>query len=456
VKFVKWLSLSALVLSGVSAAVPTVSSAAEDDVPKCGAPGVSGSVLAAPTEANVDHIVELNKGEDPAHWAAFILDAVGVSAEDQSARYIYTYHCALNGLWLRLTPAESEQVDAMMGARPSWAKAAGAAYQVTAPIVADSVVDYTNVSPQVTPSWLERLDWKLPTGGNMRFVNVAVLDTGVDVFHDDLDDSIVEGYDCTHNYADRWQYDFHGHGTHVAGTIAAENNDVHVVGGAVGVKIIPIPVLGADGSGSSASVLCGADQAMLRGAQFANLSLGGGALPSACGGLDPSHNGFCAATKAGVVFVVAAGNDANDAYYQAPANYEEVVTVAAIADYAGGVPVPGCSVDTPNNTAATFTSYGTIVDVATPGVCTLSTIPGNATAWASGTSMATPAAVAVLAEYEARCSEYRHDRPGQLRDVVQEVIDGSADWDAAEYIWTFGPDRPPLIKFQVPCAGGLS
>ena len=158
-RFVKWLGLSALVLLGVSAAVPTVSSAADDDVPKCGAPGVSGSVLAAPSDATVDHIVELNQGEDPAHWAAFILDAVGVSAEDQSARYIYTYHCALNGLWLRLTPEESMKVDAMVGARPSWAKAAGAAFEVNAPLVPGSVVvDFTNTSPQVTPSWLDRLD----------------------------------------------------------------------------------------------------------------------------------------------------------------------------------------------------------------------------------------------------------------------------------------------------------
>jgi subtilisin family serine protease len=222
---------------------------------------------------------------------------------------------------------------------------------------------------------------------------VAVVDTGVAMTHPDLRDDLwtkpgssnVHGYDFVGDDSD--PTDENEHGTHVAGTIAAEaDNGIGVAGVAPAAKIMPVRVLDADGSGYDSDVASGVTYAADQGARTINLSLGG-AGSSQTMSLAISH-----AAAAGAVVVAAAGNDranndgANPEY---PCAYPQtnLVCVAAIAS---------------DGSLASFSNYGaTSVDVAAPGVSVLSTVPTFAAssgyATFSGTSMATPHVSGVVA-----------------------------------------------------------
>lgn len=234
-------------------------------------------------------------------------------------------------------------------------------------------------------------------------VNVAVIDTGVDLDHPDL--NVAGGKDCTGSgTAD----DGNGHGTHVAGTIAAKNNGSGVVGVVPGTKVWAVRVLNSNGSGSSSSVICGIDwvTSTRRDATasndiaVANMSLGGRA-PSGenCGRTtgDAMHAAICNSVAAGVTYVVAAGNDGADLKGYAPASYPEVVTVTAVSD-ADGLPGGAGRLSCMSNaddTAASYSNFATrTVDsgrlVAAPGSCITSTWPGGGHRSSSGTSMASP------------------------------------------------------------------
>jgi subtilisin family serine protease len=243
-------------------------------------------------------------------------------------------------------------------------------------------------------------------GGTVREaspVNVAVIDTGVDLDHPDL--NVAGGKDCTGSgTAD----DGNGHGTHVAGTIAARNNGSGVVGIVPGTKIWAVRVLNSNGSGSSSSVICGIDwvtstrkdATASNDIAVANMSLGGRA-PSGenCGRTtgDAMHAAICNSVAAGVTYVVAAGNDGADLKGYAPASYPEVVTVTSVSDadgLPGGLGRLGCMSDG-DDTAATYSNFATrSVDaarlVAAPGSCITSTWPGGGHRSISGTSMASP------------------------------------------------------------------
>jgi subtilisin family serine protease len=240
---------------------------------------------------------------------------------------------------------------------------------------------------------------------------VAVLDSGVDLDHPDLD--VVAGANCIAPGTP--PDDVHGHGTHVAGTVAARNNGAGVTGVAPGTKIVAVKVLGDTGSGTTSSVLCGIDYVLANAARLgigvANFSLGGDGQRSTCA-TDAEHAAFCALTRAGITPVVAAGNEGTDFGTSAPdvpAAYAEVLTVAAMVDTDG---VPGgsgakCGTADADDAHATFSNYA--VDaaerahlVAAPGACILSTARGGGTTWMSGTSMAAPHVAALVALCRAR------------------------------------------------------
>ena len=184
--------------------------------------------------------------------------------------------------------------------------------------------------------------------------------------------------------------DGNGHGTHVAGTVAAiTGNGIGVVGVAPSASLAAVKVLDDNGSGTLASAICGVDwvTAHATDIKVANMSLSGDASDVGCndGGL---HKALCDSVAAGVVYVVAAGNSSSNASNAVPAAYPEVITVSALNDSDGE---PG------GDSLASFSNFGSIVDVIAPGVNILSTYNGNRYATASGTSMASPHVAGVVA-----------------------------------------------------------
>ena len=169
----------------------------------------------------------------------------------------------------------------------------------------------------------------------------------------------------------------------------------------------------------------------------ANLSLGGvGTDDGNCGKSDNDvlHQAICKSVEAGVTYVVAAGNDREDASRLVPAAYGEVITVSAVADAdgrdggEGGSPV--CRNDE-DDTFANFSNYGSAVDVAAPGVCIFSPLPkdaeigdGNGYGTLTGTSFAAPHVAGAAALWISR---HPDASPAEVRDAI--IAAGNYDWD---------------------------
>jgi subtilisin family serine protease len=300
------------------------------------------------------------------------------------------FHRAVRGFAARLTAAQvralraDPEVASVVPDRPR--RATGAAL----------------AAGQAVPTGVRRVGaGTLATVRGSSTSSVAIVDTGVDLTHPDL--NVGPGTDCTGiGSAD----DDNGHGSHVAGTIGARNSAGSAVGVAPGTRVLPVKVLDSEGSGSDSTVICGLDWVTAHAASdhigVANLSLGGLGTFSSCGdGTDPLHQAVCRTVGAGVTVVVAAGNDAWDfgaAPPDTPAWYPEVLTVTAMSDgdgLAGGAHAPGCTSSQGDDVPAGFSNFATLGDdtahtIAAPGVCIASTYKDGGYAMLSGTSMATP------------------------------------------------------------------
>jgi subtilisin len=284
-----------------------------------------------------------------------------------------------------------------------------------------------------------------------------VLDTGIDTSHPDL--NVAGGYSCTK----RRSYDDHyGHGTHAAGIIGALDDRTGVVGVAPGARIYGVKVLDDDANGTTRELLCGIDWVTStrtdtdpkNDIDVANLSLGGvGTDDGHCGKSDNDilHQAVCKSVAAGVTYVVAAGNDHQDASHLIPAAYDEVITVSAIADSdgkpGGGGGSPSCRTDE-DDTLANFSNYGPDVDLIAPGVCILSTTPKQSAAIGrtngygvlSGTSFAAPHVAGAAALYLA---QHPGASPATVRSALMAAA--SSNWDNGD-----DPDgiKEPLIDVQ--------
>ena len=299
--------------------------------------------------------------------------------------------------------------------------------------------------PQTVPTGVKRIG-AATTSNHGTGVGVAVIDTGVDLKHSDLKDNLA-AYSTTCVSGTRSANDDNGHGTHVAGTIAAVDNTTGVVGVAPGAKIFPVKVLNRNGSGTWSGVICGIDWVTAHAAQYgisvASMSLsGGGTSDNNCGlsNNDPLHQAICNSTAAGVTYVVAAGNSAANASNETPAAYNDtVITVSALADsdgLAGGLGAPTSY--GADDTFATFSNFGSVVDIAAPGVDIYSTWKGGAYATISGTSMATP-------HVSGAAALYIKSHPGSTWQQVRDGLLANAEAAGAGHTDPSGLHPEPVV-----------
>lgn len=278
-------------------------------------------------------------------------------AQRHGAEVLYTYQYAIEGYAARLPEGRLDEV-----------RADGR--------VAYVEPDQTMYAEAQTLPWgIDKIDADVSStkagngSGAVSGVNAYVIDTGI-YRHTDL-------YRVKHvNFVgDGRNTDCHGHGTHVAGTVAAKDNTSAVVGVAPGAPLTGVKVLGCDGSGATSGVIKGVDwvTANARKPAIANMSLGGGLSQALDDALRRSAAG-------GVFYSIAAGNAGADACLHSPAR--------AGAGTDNGIATVAATTGSDGETS--WSNYGPCVDVWAPGEMILSTKKGGGTTTMSGTSMAAP------------------------------------------------------------------
>ncbi|WP_327353679.1 S8 family peptidase [Streptomyces sp. NBC_01304] len=302
-------------------------------------------------------------------------------AKEYGADIKRTYKEALNGYSVKATEAEAKRF---------------AADPAVASVVQNRVfkVDGTQPNP---PSWgLDRIDQKtLPLNQSYTYpdkagegVTVYVIDTGTRITHSDFGGRASYGYDAIDN--DNTAQDGHGHGTHVAATVAGNSYGV-----AKKAKIVAVRVLDNSGSGTTEQVVAGIDWVTQHAVKpaAANMSLGGGADTA----LDTAVRNSIAS---GVTYALAAGNESTDASTRSPARVAEAITVGATTN---------------TDAKASYSNYGTVLDLFAPGSSITSAwnTSDTATNTISGTSMASPHTAGAAALYLA---DNPTATPAQVRD----------------------------------------
>ena len=236
--------------------------------------------------------------------------------------------------------------------------------------------DGGGTSSQSTPYGITRVNGGVSGAG----LTACVVDSGIDLDHPDLNVDVAASRSFLGGRDADDPDDGNGHGTHVAGTIGALDNDQGVIGVAAGASVVSVRVLDRRGSGAYSGVIAGVDYVAsgAAGCTVANLSLGGPASQA----LDDA---VVAAGAAGVKMVLAAGNESQDAGNVSPARaaarHNNVYAISAVDV---------------NDRFASFSNYGSVVDYAAPGVAIESTWKSGGYSTISGTSMASPHAAGVL------------------------------------------------------------
>jgi|GEM_PF-721091 len=309
-------------------------------------------------------------------------------------------------------------------------------------------------NPQFTPWGVHRIG-PAENGATGSGVSVYILDTGISSNHPDLQANLGAGYapmSCEGGCANPWDDD-HGHGTHVAGTVGAIDNDIGVVGVAPQVTLHAVKVLGSTGSGPWSGIIAGIDWVATQDTdrvRVINMSLGGGGEKTgSCtadgyvGSPNSIYESICNAKNAGVVIVTSAGNSGANASSFAPASYyDAVITVSAVecrsVNY--GETEERCGAGSEGWTP--WSNWGFSIDeawpsrnslpvlIGAPGLHVLSTTIDGDIGHMSGTSMASPhvaGAVALLLQsgsYSADGSAF-----AQIRQTLLDNAECTADWD---------------------------
>ncbi|KKS33072.1 MAG: Peptidase S8 and S53 subtilisin kexin sedolisin [Parcubacteria group bacterium GW2011_GWC2_42_13] len=282
-----------------------------------------------------------------------------------------------------------------------------------------------NVTAELENAWgVKRISsGTVHDGGNKGTdVKIGIIDSGVDRGHQDLNDVYAGGYDFVQDDAD--PDDVYGHGTHVAGTACAEDNDLGVVGVAPGCALYSLRVLNDSGSGSWSATIAAMDWAVLNRLQVVNLSLGSSQDPGST-----VKAAFDNAEAKGLVIVAAGGNSGtpsgkgNNVIY--PAKYASVIAVAATDK---------------NDTRPSWSSTGEEIELAAPGVSVLSSwndgdsphnpqpfiLDGDWYKEGSGTSMASPH-VAGAAALVIAAGVTDSNGNGRINDEVRAILNSTAD-----------------------------
>ncbi|WP_410499769.1 S8 family peptidase [Chitinibacter sp. S2-10] len=262
-----------------------------------------------------------------------------------------------------------------------------------------------SIIAQTLPWGIDRIgadqSWTLAGNGSgsVSGINVYVIDTGV-YAHPDL--NLVRHV----NFAGGQNADCNGHGTHVAGTIAAKDNDAYVVGVAPGLPLTGVKVLGCNGSGSMSGVIKGVDWVTANAVRpaIANMSLGGGVSQALDDAIVRSAN-------LGVFYALAAGNSGANACNSSPArvggNINNGIVTTAATDSA--------------DKEASWSNYGPCVDIWAPGVSILSTKLKGGVTTMSGTSMASPHTAGAAALYWATWSQWSNEASATPQEIEYKL-----------------------------------
>jgi len=258
-----------------------------------------------------------------------------------------------------------------------------------------------------------------PTFGNDgEGVTAYIIDTGILATHDEFENRATQGFNSA---ADGKDYDCHGHGTHVAGTIGSKNYGV-----ANKVKLVGVKVLGCTGSGTWSGVIAGIDWVKTNAKKpaTANLSLGGGKNDAINTAIKNLHD-------SGVTTVVAAGNSNANACSYSPASEPTAITVGST---------------TKSDARSSFSNYGTCVDIFAPGSDIASTWIGSNTALKtiSGTSMASPHVCGGAALY---LGQYPNITPEEvlekmMEDSIADTITNVGTGSPNQFLYV-GSDQAP-------------
>jgi subtilisin family serine protease len=337
------------------------------------------------------YIVVLQSGADTAAVAGTVRNL-------KSARVRHTYERGMKALSIEMSDADAQSL----------------ARDARVQFVEEDAV----VSAAATMWGLDRIDQRtLPLNGTYvsagtgAGVKAYVVDTGILAEHGDFGGRVLPGFSA---FQDGSASDCHGHGTHVAGLIAGTEYGV-----AKSASLVPVRVLDCDGAGSITTVLAGLDwileqHLLTGGSALVNMSLGGGASSA----LDVQVSRL---VEAGLTTVVAAGNSNVDACGTSPARVTAALTVGATTE---------------SDQRASFSNYGSCVDLFAPGtnIVSASNASPTATSISSGTSAAAP----LVAGAAALCLE---KYPGASPNSVAQTLLSEATIDALGGIGEGSPNR---------------
>lgn len=284
----------------------------------------------------------------------------------------------------------------------------------------DSII---RVTQEQLPWGVDRIDAEIVHQYNKGTdIKIAIIDTGINYNHPDLDDNVVGGESFIGYTVD--YMDDHGHGTHVAGIIAAEDNEIGVIGVAPEADLYGLKALDNKGRGYLSDIVAAIDWAVVAGMQIISMSIGSNS------DYLPLHEACDNAYDAGLLLVAAAGNDGwwwwDTVDY--PARYDSVISVAATDK---------------NDNRPFWSSRGPSLELAAPGVNIYSTYLDGTYATMSGTSMACPhvSGTAALIFNSPVDPAYDSDSDGvwdapEVREKLKDTADdlGSAGWDN-QYGW---------------------
>jgi subtilisin len=429
-------------LSGAAVAAGTEAGAGSVDQAPGGAPVVAGSYLVVLDHSRPDAVAQEH-------------------ARRYGAEVERVYRFALQGYAARMTDR------------------AAAAIARDPRVVRVEPETLESIQTQTLPTGVDRIEadrnTKITTdttGSKPVGIAIAIIDTGI-AAHADLnvagrvDCTVTSGgspfnrtYSCVAGGGDA-----NGHGTHVAGTVAAYDNGIGVVGVAPGAPLWAVKVC-PTGSCPSGAIIAGIDWVAgqkraanggsVEGVDFAaaNFSISSADSDNSCARpANATHQAICGLVDQGVVFAMAAGNDGRE---KTP--YPIALSVSAIADFdglAGGAGSPTCRTDE-DDTLANFSNYGLKVRIAAPGVCIRSTWNDGGYHTISGTSMATPHVTGAVALYLHANKKPTATTADGVRAIEEAITGAALPQGTSKHVCSYDDARTggPLLFANATALGG--